>query len=192
VSRLPLIDSNCDDEAVAVVFRRFHERGVEPPALYQALANAPDLLRPYADLAAALRFGGQTPGPLRELAILRTAQLTDSTYEWAHHVPVAREVGVSPTQIAELRDWRDSAEFSRDERAVLACTDELHQGALSDSSYVELQALFEPGEIVELVMLVAFYQAVARMISGLGVELESGSRHPPSRSTAPHHEKQQG
>ena len=71
----------------ASVFAAFHAEGREPIALYRALANAPILLRSYSTLARALRHDAVTDRCLRELVILRTAQLTDSEYEWSHHVP---------------------------------------------------------------------------------------------------------
>ena len=64
--------------------------GRDPIALYRVLAHSPLMLRAYAGLARGLRYEAQTPRALRELMILRTAQLTGSDYEWAHHRAMAR------------------------------------------------------------------------------------------------------
>jgi alkylhydroperoxidase family enzyme len=172
LTRIPLVDTNSDDEVVAAVFRRFQEEGREPIALYRALAHAPALLRAYSGLATALRYEASTPRSLRELAILRTAQLVGSEYEWSHHVPMAQASGVREAQITTLERWRDSKEFDPGERAVLRCAEELHACALSDEAFAELERRFEPPEIVELLLVLSFYQAVARMIDGLGLEVE--------------------
>jgi alkylhydroperoxidase family enzyme len=79
----------------AAVFETFAREGHEPIDLYRALANSPGLLRAYATLARSLRYEAETPRPLRELVILRTAQLTGSPYEWAHHRPMAVAAGVA-------------------------------------------------------------------------------------------------
>jgi len=172
VTRVPLVDPDCDDEVVAAVFGRFQQEGREPIALYRALAHAPALLRAYSGLATALRFQARTPRSLRELGILRTAQLVGSEYEWSHHVPMARAAGVREAQITALERWRESEEFDPGERALLRCAEELHACALSDEAFAELERCFERSEIVELLLLLSFYQAVARMIDGLGLEVE--------------------
>lgn len=172
MTRVPLVDPDCHDEVVAAVFQRFQEEGREPIALYRALAHAPALLRAYSGLATALRYEARTPRSLRELGILRTAQLLSSEYEWSHHVPMARAAGVREEQITALERWRESEEFDAGERALLRCAEELHACALSDEAFAELERCFERSDIVELLLLLSFYQAVARMIDGLGLDVE--------------------
>jgi alkylhydroperoxidase family enzyme len=172
VSRVPLIGPGAEDPVVAEVFRRFADEGREPIALYRALAHAPELLRAYSGLATALRYEAQTPRRLRELAILRIAQLTGSRYEWSHHVPMAGAAGVAEEQIAALAEWSGSEAFDARERALLRCADELHECQLSDDAFAELESCFSESELVELLLLLAFYEAVARVIAGLGIEVE--------------------
>jgi alkylhydroperoxidase family enzyme len=172
MTRVPLVADDSGDPIVAEVFKRFNEEGREPIALYRALANAPELLQAYSGLATALRHRAQTSRALRELAILRTAQLTGSQYEWAHHVPMARSAGVSDAQIAAVGEWQTSDVFDARERAMLRCTDEIHRCALSDEAVAELKRSCSDREVVELVLLVGFYQAVARVLDGLGIEVE--------------------
>jgi 4-carboxymuconolactone decarboxylase len=174
VARVPLISDEDADEVVARVYGRFHEEGREPIALYRALANAPALLAAYSALATTLRYQAGTDRALRELAILRTAHLIGSRYEWAHHVVMARSAGVSQTKIEAVREWRRHDGFERNERVLLRAADETHACALSDEAFTELTDCFGTAEAVELVMLLGFYQAVARMIDGLGIELEPG------------------
>lgn len=173
MTRVPLVPDDSSDPIVAEVFKRFQDEGRRPIALYRALANAPELLRAYSGLAAALRYQAQTPRALRELAILRTAQLTGSDYEWSHHVPMARSAGVSDAQIAAVAHWRTSDAFDGRERALLRCAEEIHRCALSDEAVAELKRSYSDAEVVELVLLVAFYQAVARVLDGLAVEVEA-------------------
>ena len=73
---MPLVPDESADDVTASVFAAFHAEGREPIALYRALANAPILLRSYSTLARALRHDAVTDRCLRELVILRTAQLT--------------------------------------------------------------------------------------------------------------------
>jgi AhpD family alkylhydroperoxidase len=171
-ARVPLVEGEPEDPVVAEVFARFAAEGREPIALYRALANAPGLLREYGDLARWLRYEATTPRALRELLILRTAQLTRSDYEWAHHKPMALAAAVSEHQISELARWRDSDAFDERERAALRLAEELAELGTTDETIAEVRRLFGPAEAVELVALAAFYQAVARMLQALGVEVE--------------------
>lgn len=180
MARVPLIsDAQAEaDEIVARVYGRFHDEGREPIVLYRALANSPALLAAYSGLATALRYQAGTERALRELAILRTAHLIGSRYEWAHHVPMARAAGLPEAKIAAVGDWRGHDGYDRRERALLRAADEVHRCALSDAAFAALQECFGDTEAVELVMLLGFYQAVARMIDGLGIELEPAYESP--------------
>jgi alkylhydroperoxidase family enzyme len=171
VARVPYV-SRPADPITEEVFEIFDQEGRDPIALYQALANSPRLLRAYAALAKGLRYEAETPRALRELVILRTGQLTSSDYEWAHHRKMAAAAGVPEQQVRELERWRESDLFDARERAALRCADEVHDLALSDEGFRELRSVFSNSEAVELVLLAAFYQSVARVIQGLGLEVE--------------------
>jgi alkylhydroperoxidase family enzyme len=172
VARLPLLPSETGDEITAEVFRTFHEEGRQPIALYRTLAHSPRLLRAYSTLARALRYEAETPRPLRELAILRTAQLTGSAYEWAHHRAMAATAGVPEEQVRDIGSWRSSPAFDQRERAVLRCVEEMHDLSVSDEALGDLRGALGASETVEIVLLAAFYQAVARLIQAFDLEVE--------------------
>jgi alkylhydroperoxidase family enzyme len=178
VARVPLVsdEDGAADAIIARVYGRFGEEGRTPIALYRALANSPTLLQAYSGLATALRYDAGTERALRELAILRTAHLIGSAYEWAHHVVMARAAGLPDSKIEAVGAWRERGVFDARERALLRAADECHAVALSDEAFAGLRDAFGVPEAVELVMLLGFYQAVARMIDGLGIELEPAYR----------------
>jgi alkylhydroperoxidase family enzyme len=183
VARLPLLGLEPADEITAAVFETFRQEGRDPIALYRVLAHSPPMLRAYAGLARGLRYDAATPRALRELMILRTAQLTGSDYEWAHHRAMAAANGVPEEQVRALPAWRSSTLFDRCERAALRCVEEIHDVALSDEAFAELEREVGVPATIELVLLAAFYEAVARIIQALGLEVEPayhaylGERH---------------
>ena len=177
MARLPLLPLAPADEVTAAVFATFREEGREPIALYRALAHSPLMLRAYAGLARGLRYEAQTPRALRELMILRTAQLTGSEYEWAHHRAMAAANDVPEEKVRMLAEWRSSTLYDERERAALRCVEEIHDVALSDEAFAELERVMGAPSTVELVLLVAFYEAVARMIQALGLEVEPAYQH---------------
>jgi len=151
---------------------RVGQTGAPGVNLYRALAHAPRLLRAWIDFAWALREECETPRPLRELVILRTAQRSLSQYEWNQHRLMAAEAGVDEYQVAELPMWRTSPAFTDAERAALALTDALANGHVPDQVNAALGEHFDEKARVELTLTAAFYCAVPRLLDGLRVPVE--------------------
>jgi alkylhydroperoxidase family enzyme len=85
---------------------------------------------------------------------------------------MAIAAGVEEEQVRELDRWRTSGAFDARERAALRCAEEMHELALSDAGFEKLRTHFSDSEIAEIILLVAFYQTVARVIQALGLEVE--------------------
>lgn len=171
VSRLPLVAEDNDDPLVAEVFDEVRAIGWPVPTLYRALGNSPAMLRAWTAFAWPLRNDATTPRPLRELIIMRVAQLTDAPYEWLAHWDMAVEHGVAVEQLHELGRWRESEAFTEHERAALAAADDLTLGlGLADRTWSDLDARFQPGEIVELILTAAFYSCVSRVLCALELD----------------------
>lgn len=173
MTRVPLREIDGSDPETLDAFRSFERENRAPIDLYRALANAPGLLGGFHELSDALRYRGRAPRPLRELAILRTAYLTGSEYEWSHHVGMALAAGVGQQQVAGMACGPDSDAFGAVERAVLTLADEMHAGQVSDATFAAVAAATSAEEATELVVLCGHYQGVARIIQALGVQTEA-------------------
>lgn len=171
-ARISLTTEDPDDLLVAEVFRRFQDENRPPIALYRALAHSPRILSAYGQLAAGLRYDAAVDRRLRELVILRIAQLTESEYEWAHHVPLAQHAGIEYEEIRALADWHTSLLFSERERSVLQVAEEVHKASVTDAAFETLWSLLSSEEAVEIIVVAAFYEAVARIVQALGIEVE--------------------
>jgi AhpD family alkylhydroperoxidase len=144
-------------------------RGGTPFNLYKVLANAPAMLGAWIDFAWTLRADCGTPRDLRELMILRTAQMQVSAYEWHQHRIMARAAGVTEEQVAELAMWSSSALFDAKQRAALALTEAIVHGDVGDAVHAELSKHFNREECLELTITAAFYCMVARVLSAIAV-----------------------
>jgi alkylhydroperoxidase family enzyme len=164
VSRLPVAG------LPAPASRRLAAVGRDPINLHKALAHAPALLTPLLDLIHALRFDAEVSRALRELMICRIAQLEDSAYELAHHLPMAADSGLEAEQLDALDHWRDADCFSAPQRAVLGYAEHLGTGAPRDDE--ALDACFSPAEQTELTVTGATYIALARMLRALDVRID--------------------
>ena len=177
MARVPLVQD--DDEAARAggIFDTFKDEGRDPSDIFRALANVPGLMMAHRALPQALRGRESCPPALRELGVLRLAQLVSSAYEWSHHRPMALAAGVTADQAAALAGWRESAFFGPAERLVLTAAEAVHEMAVTDELFGELEAaLGRPGAI-ELIVVISQYEAVARIIQALGVEVEAEHQH---------------
>ena len=146
--------------------------GGTPPNLYKALANHPEVAGAWNVFASTLRHKSRTPRALRELVILRGGQLMKSEYEWAQHLKMARQAGVSDAQIRELSSWKKSSLFDAREKAALGLAEAVTNGRVSDEVYAEAMRHFDHRDYVELSVTAAFYAMVGRMLDAMGVQLE--------------------
>jgi alkylhydroperoxidase family enzyme len=177
--RVPLLSDQPDQPAAKALFDQvLAARGPDfhLPHLYRVLGHAPEMFRGWLDFAWPLRLNAKTPRALRELLILRGAQVAGTGYEWAHHLPMARAAGVSEEQIDALAQWRGSALFGADERAVLQLAEEVTRGpSASQATLAQLQACgFDHEAVVELVLTASFYVCVSRFLQSMDIELEPG------------------
>jgi alkylhydroperoxidase family enzyme len=153
--------------------QRLEELWGTPPNLYRCLANHPRLIAAWSDFSKALRHDTRTPRALRELVILRGAQLMRSEYEWAQHLKMARKAGISDAQIEALPSWKNSKLFDAREKAALLLAEAVTQGKVSDEVYAEAMQHFDHHDYVELSITAAFYAMVGRMLDAMGVQLEA-------------------
>ena len=159
-----------------VLKKRLEELWGNPPNLYRGLGNHPKLVAAWTEFSKTLRHDTRTPRELRELVILRGAQVMKSEYEWAQHLKMARKAGVREDQIAALADWRVSDLFDEKEKAALGLAEAVTQGRVTDEVYAEAMRHFDHHDYVELSLVAAFYAMVARMLDAMGIQLEPDAR----------------
>jgi alkylhydroperoxidase family enzyme len=172
-NRVPPLEPDAADPALAPVFDVFRNAEREVPMLYRTLGRAPAMLRAWTSMAWPLRQEAVSPRGLRELLIMRVAQLTAARFEWVAHWDMAVNHGISPEQLAQLGRWRDSELFSPDQRAALAMTDELTaEGDVTDETWAALASRYPDGELIELVLTVSFYCCVSRVLHALVLDVD--------------------
>ncbi len=179
MSRLSLVPMQPDDPALKAMFAEVRARGIEVPNVYRTLGHAPAMLRAWLDMAWPIRLNAKTSRALRELVILRAAQVAGVDYEWAHHVQMALAAGVPQAQIDALAGASASPHFSAAERAAIRMAEEVTRGpGASADCMAELARHYEPDEQVELVLTASFYACVGRFLTSFAVELEPKYKTP--------------
>ncbi len=176
MARVRLLTNNESPPKTRELFEKIENNGATVLNLYRAVGHSPSTISSFIKLGNVLLNHAELPARIRELAILRIANLAGSEYEWKQHVPIATEVGISSQQIDEIHQWKSSEAFSDEEQAILQYTDEVTIGvAVEDDTFAALQKYLGERSIVELTISIAYWGMIARVLVPLDIELEEHS-----------------
>jgi len=173
MARVRLIQKEQASPEVKEIFQKIEDNGARILNLYKVAAHSPKVFLNLIRLGNSVIGRMKLSPRLREIVILRVATLAGSEYEWAQHTPVALQVGVTQKQIDTISDWKNSPEFSNEERAVLQYTDEVAQNVkVTDQTFNTLKSYFNEQIIVELTITIGYYGMLARLLVPLQVEVD--------------------
>jgi AhpD family alkylhydroperoxidase len=176
IARLPYADLS-ESTAKPVIDRIIAERG-SVLHLYQMLLHSPPVADGWLALLTAVRQKCSFSGALREMIIMRVADLNGARYEADQHAPIALHEGVSQSQIDELTRWEGSSLFSHEQRTVLRLTDEMTlKVQVAPELVLDARSMFDDAALVEIVVTIASYNMVSRVIEALGIH--SHDERPP-------------
>ena len=173
MARVTLVEKEQAEPVVKELFQKIEDNGAKVLNLYKAMANSPYVVRDCARVGNDLFRRTELPPTLRELAVLRVANLSKCEYERAQHVLIAKLVGLSQEQISAIPKWEQSSTFNDTERAVLQYTDEVAQNVTAkDETFDTLKKYLNEREIVELTLSIGYWGMVARILVALEVDME--------------------
>lgn len=167
----PLEDSELSAEQKEALAARFGRGQVFN--IFRTLGHAPKAYK------AFMRWGGyilsehnSLPPRERELVILRTGFNWKSGYEWAQHVRIGKQCGLTDAEIARIKEGPGAEGWSALDAVLLRATDELTSDAfITDRTWAGLSALTEK-QRMDLVMTVGQYTQVSMMLNSFGVQLD--------------------
>ena len=111
----------------------------------------------------------------REVVILRTCAGCGAEYEWGVHVEVfAQRAAFSTNQVTELTlGLMAESGWTNRERLLILMVDELLASRdVSDDLWVQMTELFSDEELLDVVMLCGWYQAISQLCKAVRVDLE--------------------
>jgi AhpD family alkylhydroperoxidase len=129
---------------------------------------SPAAMRPWIELGKTIETSGLEP-LLRELVMMRAAQINGCAFCIHHHVAEARKYGETEDRLHLLSAWRKSALYSARERAALGWTEALTLVAEThapNDAYEALCQHFTQDEQVHLTLLIAQTNAWNRIRIG--------------------------
>lgn len=183
MARLPYVNREMLTGSSLETYDRIAEtRGsVEPatpmPNSFRVLLNNPGAAAAVGQLGEYLRFNSSLDPAVREIAILSVAKNTDSDYEWVHHEPVAKAVGVRPAVIESIQSGRAPMGLPAKEGVFAQAAREIvDNGDLTDRTFQAVEHLLGPAGVVDFVVLVGYYAMLATALRTLGVDIEDELR----------------
>jgi 4-carboxymuconolactone decarboxylase len=131
-------------------------RGSVPPPVHVWL-KSPSLADNAHKLGAHVRFGTQFTPKQTEIAILMTARYWTAQFEWAAHVRLAQQAGL--TQDVDAIADRNTPKFSDpdDQLVYDFCEDYYSDHRVSDATYERVVKRFGDKGIVDLAGLIGYY-----------------------------------
>jgi alkylhydroperoxidase family enzyme len=143
--------------------------------LFRALVHSPGATRRLLGVREYLRHHSRLDPRLREMAILQVGYLTRSRYEFSHHIKIGRDFGVSDADLRALMADSEGRPTTLDApaRAALRAAREMTLDlAVSDETFAELGKHLDTECLMDLVITIAYYNAVVRLLLTLKIDVE--------------------
>ena len=172
MARLPYLEQS----DLAPEFQDLLARNIN---LFRALAHSPRGARAFSDLGTFIRRKSALDPRLREMAILQVGYLARSPYEFSHHVEIGRRFGVSDDDIRAIAAESAGRPSTLEPlaKAVLRAAREMTADlAVSDQTFAELRQSLDNECLTDLVLTIAFYNAVVRILATMQIDVEDDYR----------------
>lgn len=147
--------------------------------LDRMLLHSPGIAAGWSALMGQVRASPAILARHRELAICAVARINRADYEFHHHRTPFLDAGGNQAQLDALDDVAAAAAndtlFDAADRAVLSLAHGSSRNVEIDAATMTAVRLHfpEPAATFELMMIVASYNMVSRLLVGLGIEPES-------------------
>lgn len=137
------------------------------PGLFSAMGHSPGAMEAAASVGEHVRFHSVLDLDLREIVICEVAQIVNNPYEWCHHIwrlpaDLQRKVGTDAI-LAEKAPTGAVARFSR----LVAANETVPDALIED-----IRASLGDAGLVDLTVMVGYYQLVGSFCRVMGLTLE--------------------
>ena len=144
-----------------------------PLNVFRMMANAPASFPSLLRFAMSILLQSELDPRQREIAVLRVAHVTRSTYEWTQHVTVATAAGLRDDEIAQIAV--DGPVHGLDAEGNLLCrvAEEISRDVrLSDDALAAIVERYGTRQATELILCCSYFNMLSRFLESTRVELE--------------------
>jgi alkylhydroperoxidase family enzyme len=123
----------------------------------------------------------------RELLVLRVATLRQSAYEWAQHIYMGRDAGLTDEEISRIAYGPDAPFWTPLESALLRSADELvAHGVVSDATWQVLAGELDVQQLLDVIFTVGAYETTAWLMRSFELGLDQELVALQARPFVPH------
>ena len=165
------------EPAIAALLEKWMPPGaaVEPLRLFRTLAVHDELASRMRAVGAGILGHGRIEGREREIVIHRTCARAGAEYEWGvHALAFGKPLGLTDRQLAAtVEGSAEDPVWSEQDAQLVAAADELFDTAtISDPLWDKLAARFRDDQLLELVIISAWYRLISCVINAARVDPE--------------------
>lgn len=168
MARVPYVDPHPPKDLL-------QEMPLSDSNITRALSNSRNAAYYSGAMARYIRNHSSVDPRLREMAIIQVGYLARSAYEYVHHLEIGLASGVTEADIRAIADETAGRQTSLDPvaRTVLRAAREMTDGvAVTDETFAALRETFDDERLVDLLMAIANYNGVVRILESLAVDVE--------------------
>jgi len=167
----PMEVADIAPELLALLGPRF--KAIPVLNIFRTLARAPKAFKRFMAWGGYILSDANSLSPRdRELVILRAGFNWKSGYEWAQHVRIGLDCGLTEAEIERIKAGPEAADWGDADRALMSATDELTSDAFISNATWQALSAFSEKQRMDLVMTVAQYTQVSMMLNTFGVQLD--------------------
>lgn len=168
MARLPYLDADQLPAEQRDLLKR-------PINLTRLLVNSPGMAKAFHGVGGYIRNKSTLNPRLRELAILQVGWMEKSEYEFTHHVKIGKEFGVTDEDIRNLfleAEGKTSTLEPLARTILKGAREMVRELAMSDATFAEIKKELSNEHMVDLVLTIAFYCAVVRVLATMKMDNE--------------------
>ena len=145
-----------------------------PLNIFLMTANAPASFKSLGELARSILFESEFDPRKREIAVLRVAKVTGSSYEWTHHVAVANAYGLTKGEIGKIENEEPVMSLGEEGNLLCRVADEISRNVrLSDEALAQILERYGVRGSTELILCVSYFNFISRFLESTRVPLEN-------------------
>jgi uncharacterized peroxidase-related enzyme len=179
MSRLPLIQPENVQGQLADLYDATTALLGRVPHSMRTWANSPFvamLMLPFNVAVQREWPGTELSGRIKELAVIKTSQINECAYCYAHNTSLGQAGGITEEHIIALsgHEYWISDLFDERERLAIAWAEHVTRNTASENVelYAKLEEHFSNAEIVELTFVIAMFNMINRLNDSLALTIE--------------------
>ncbi|WP_404477594.1 carboxymuconolactone decarboxylase family protein [Novosphingobium sp. BL-52-GroH] len=145
--------------------------------IFRILAHAQTNIVPVMKLGGAILSDQQLDARSRELMLLALFALEGGRYEWAQHVEIALDAGITEQEITGIQRGDFQSGFSPRDQALLKFTETLiSHPNVPGNIFSTVREFLDEREIIEAIIAIGYYMMLVRLTESvdLGAEAVNG------------------